>query len=499
IVPAEGVEDVEAGRKVYEKRCMHCHGAEGKGDGPAADLLYPRPRDFTRGQYKVRSTVSGALPTDDDLFKIIGEGMGGTSMPGWKKLLNKKEMWQLIAYMKTFSRRFERQKKPPEKISMGKPLAPTEESIVKGKELYQDLECWKCHGDEGRGDGPSAPTLVDDWENSIRAADLTRPWTFRGGGRDEDIYRTFTTGFAGTPMPSYADVFETPEEAEEMNWHLVNYVSTFAPLKEKPEVRPVIRSMQISDPIPDDPSDPLWENAETFSFPLVGQIIKKPRWFTPSIDLITIRSLRNEEEIGFLLEWHDRTESKSIESSKSMESIESIGNGEEEIQNPEYPDAIALQFPVKIPEGGIKPYFLMGDSRNPVNLWIWSASDGANAIESNAKGMDKITSQPEESQNLQTEGVYHKGSWQVVMKRSLTTENGRKDIQFVEGRFIPLAFHVWDGSNRETGKQHAISSWYLLYLKPQRPLRSFLFPPLTMLLAIGMEFWFVRKIRKNKK
>src|SRR3972149_4356951 len=96
-------EEVEEGKKVYQERCMFCHGGEGKGDGPAADLLYPRPRDFTRGQYKIRSTPSGALPTDDDLFKIISEGMPGTSMPGWKDHLSNLERQQLVTTIKTFS------------------------------------------------------------------------------------------------------------------------------------------------------------------------------------------------------------------------------------------------------------------------------------------------------------------------------------------------------------------------------------------------------------
>jgi mono/diheme cytochrome c family protein len=495
-------DDLVEGKEIYEKRCLNCHGEGGEGDGPAADLLYPRPRDFTLAQYKIRTTMSGELPTDKDLYKSISEGLHGTSMIPWKEVLSEREILQLVTYIKTFSRWFEDQSEPPVKIEIGKRVSSSSESIEKGRELYRKLECWKCHGDEGRGDGPSSLTLKDDWNYPIYPADLTRAWNYRGGGSTEDIYRTFVSGLNGTPMPSYADVFETPEEANKMNWHLANYVATFSPQKEKPEIKPVILSSQTEEEIPLDSDNPLWNSTDPFFYPMVGQIIKEPRWFTPSVDMISIRSLRNESEIGFLLEWHDRTESKSIESG---EFIESIGNGDEEIQNPEsrnqnpdFPDAIALQFPVKIPEGAIKPYFLMGDSRKEVHLWGWAANTGKTE-EWNAKGMDKMSLQADDKQNIQSQGIYNQGKWQVVMRRSIKTEDNKKDIQFEEGRFIPIAFYVWDGSNGEVEKKHAMSSWYLLYMKPERPLRSNLFPPLFMLTAIGVELWFVRRIKRKGK
>jgi mono/diheme cytochrome c family protein len=498
-------DDLVEGKEIYKKRCLNCHGEGGEGDGPAADLLYPRPRDFTLAQYKIRTTMSGELPTNEDLYKSISEGLHGTSMIPWKEVLSEREIQQLVTYIKTFSRWFEDQSEPPLKIEIGKRVSSSSESIEKGRELYRKLECWKCHGDEGRGDGPSSLTLKDDWNYPIYPADLTRAWNYRGGGSTEDIYRTFVTGLNGTPMPSYADVFETPEEANEMNWHLANYVSTFSPQKEKPDIKPVILSLQIEEEIPSDPADPLWDTTDPFFYPMVGQIIKEPRWFTPSVDMISIRSLRNENEIGFLLEWHDKTESTSnaevgMGSAEEETSIleEGIPQSELPTPNSNYPDAIALQFPVNIPDGAIKPYFLMGDTRNEVHLWNWAANTGKTE-EWNAKGMDKLTQQTDDKQNIQSQGIYNQGKWQLVMRRSIKTEENKKDIQFEEGRFIPIAFHVWDGSNGETESKHAVSSWYLLYLEPERPLRSNLFPPLFMIAAIGVELWFVRRIKRNGK
>src|SRR2546430_8550968 len=66
---------------VYNHACAWCHGKDGRGDGPAAfsinKYLSPRPRDFTRGQVKLRSTPSGQLPTDDDLLRTLERGIPG--------------------------------------------------------------------------------------------------------------------------------------------------------------------------------------------------------------------------------------------------------------------------------------------------------------------------------------------------------------------------------------------------------------------------------------
>ena len=71
---------------------------------------------------------------------------------------------------------------------------------------------------EVSGDGPSAPTLVDDWGHPIRPADLAQRWTFRGGPTREDIYRTMSTGFNGTPMPGFGDDALKPDQKWAITW-----------------------------------------------------------------------------------------------------------------------------------------------------------------------------------------------------------------------------------------------------------------------------------------
>ena len=76
----------ESGRNLYAKYCSQCHGDKGDGAGYATPHLLPRPRDFTTGKFKVRTTASGALPSHQDLVNIIRLGMPYTSMPAWPEL-----------------------------------------------------------------------------------------------------------------------------------------------------------------------------------------------------------------------------------------------------------------------------------------------------------------------------------------------------------------------------------------------------------------------------
>ena len=75
-----------AGKQLYARNCAQCHGEKGDGEGYATPHLFPRPRNFTTGKFKVRTTPNGALPTHQDLVNIIRRGMPYTSMPAWPTL-----------------------------------------------------------------------------------------------------------------------------------------------------------------------------------------------------------------------------------------------------------------------------------------------------------------------------------------------------------------------------------------------------------------------------
>ncbi|MBI1805598.1 MAG: c-type cytochrome [Ignavibacteria bacterium] len=215
--PSESKNKPSLGESVYNSRCVMCHGSDGKGNGLAAAFLHPRPRNFTTGVYKFRSTESGNLPTDDDLTRSIKQGLHGTSMPDWAPFLSDDTVKALIEYLKSFSPRFATEKPKPVKASYPTPIAPA--TIAAGKKVYEKLECKSCHGSDGAGTDAVATNLQDDWGYEIDATNLTEPWTFRGGLTPTDIYLRIRTGINGAPMPSYAG-----SANEKEMWNLTYYV-----------------------------------------------------------------------------------------------------------------------------------------------------------------------------------------------------------------------------------------------------------------------------------
>jgi cytochrome c oxidase cbb3-type subunit 2 len=213
-------QQVERGREVYGRRCVGCHGEQGDGNGPAATFLDPRPRNFTIGSFKFRTTPSGSLPTDGDLYRTLTRGVRFTAMPTWHELPDKDRV-AVIAFIKTFSSRW-KEERPEPPIVIGEPPKATPELLERGKALYAQAKCFQCHGEGGRGDGPSADELEDDLKFKIRPADFTKG-QFKGGSDVRDIYRTMTTGLDGTPMPSFADSMKDDER-----WAISYYVLSFS-------------------------------------------------------------------------------------------------------------------------------------------------------------------------------------------------------------------------------------------------------------------------------
>jgi mono/diheme cytochrome c family protein len=233
----------------YRRYCVGCHGAEGDGMGENEPWLDPKPRNFTLGQFKCRSTPTGTLPTDADLFDTIARGLDRSNMPQWNTF-TKQQRADLVAYVKHFSPKFQTEK-PGTPIQIGPEPAVTAERIKSGQALFQKLECWKCHGVEGKANGPSADTLQDDQNHPIKPFDFTDGTRPKCGSSDQDIYRIFMTGLDGTPMPSFADNVK-PDEA----WDLVFYLRTLQPMHTKE--REIAKQLGLK---PIDPNAPAPEAA----------------------------------------------------------------------------------------------------------------------------------------------------------------------------------------------------------------------------------------------
>ena len=228
----------DAGRQLYYRYCWGCHGFRGDGNGenwlptasfPDAPYLNIQPRNFVAATFKCRSTPTGSLPTEQDLYNTLVRGVVNSNMPSWITLTTQNRA-DLIAFIKTFSARWKNDK-PGDPINIPTEPKLTIESIKHGQELFQKLECWKCHGPQGFGNGPSASTLTDSNDEPIRPYNFAAGSRFKCGATNQDLYKIFMTGLDGTPMPSFADVIK-PEDA----WDLVHFLRTLQVTHKSPEL-----------------------------------------------------------------------------------------------------------------------------------------------------------------------------------------------------------------------------------------------------------------------
>lgn len=504
-VPAPPPDDaslVDAGREIYDTHCWYCHGDEGDGAGPVSEYLWPRPRDFRIASFKLRTTPSGELPTDEDLFRTVTLGAPGSAMPAWGSVLTVRERWQVIAYLKTFGEGvFEDEAFDPYDlvIAIGRPPRGRRESLIDaGRAVYERSDCWECHGEAGRGDGGKAEGLTDDWGLPIRTADLQLGWKFRGGDTPRDVYVRLTTGLDGTPMPSYA---QTLTDAE--RWQLAYYVASLAaPVTAEGAGPVVIRATRSEGPVPIDPSDRAWAEATTTWIPLTGQATYPPRWQVASVTDLFVQALYDADEIAFRVGWNDAV-ADSLERNPGQADTEGwdpdpgyprlFPAGER--RRGRYRDALEILFPATV-ENPILPHFVYGDARRPVDLWRWTAGGAAAAVtpvdELRAVGAEAPPARRHRYRTGATaRASWVDGRWTVVVRRALDD-----DAPFRPGALVPVAFHVRDGSNGETGLRMSLSSWYFVHLQEPGGAPQALLVLLAVLATAGLEYAAVRIVRR---
>jgi cytochrome c len=481
----------ESGKKLYLKFCAQCHNDNGDGEGYAAPHLLPRPRNFTTGKFKVRTTPNGALPTHQDLVNIIRRGMPYTSMPAWPDLADQ-EVSDLAHFITTFSAEFSNPANAPQPVAIPSAPSSTNESVELGKKLYEETGCAKCHGTLGRGDGPSAPTLKDDWGHPLPSANLAQSWTFRGGSSREDIFRTMSTGLNGTPMPSFVDAL-TPEQ----RWAITDFVVSLSGIK-GPGFSNLVVAKHVREPIDLAKGAASFASAAVARFPIVGQIMEPGRSFHPPATSVTVQAIHDADSIAVLVRWHDMSAQKTGTNGPSLpvppeeeeepaaaapagESGGGTGLGfgdAEAAQQPgadpfaepeaaaegqpsEFSDAVAIQIPSQVPADARKPYFLFGDAQNPVDLWFFDLAR-PDPLLFTGKGSADIA--PNDAGNLTGAASYDQGEWSVIFERPLRPTPG---AAFSPGEFMPVAFSVWDGFSRERGNRRGLTLWYSLYIEPE--------------------------------
>ncbi len=488
VVPRE----LLAGKAVYDQHCAACHGVNGNGNGPATVWLFPKPRNFQTGLFKIKSSPADSLPTDNDLFQTVTRGMPGSSMPSFT-YLTEEQRRVVVQYVKWLTaevgaegkhvNKFEQAKAKGElRLSLTVPPEPgvTVEALVKGREIYTKLQCFTCHGDTGAGDGPSGPTLKDNWGLPLLPRDFTLG-AFRGGSEGRDLYLRVATGLAGTPMPPFGDDVLKSEE----RWALVQYVQSLR--RKEAEVHDILKPEDASihvkrvNNLLTDPVDPAWEQFDNVRVPL------NPLWPEPyPVSAVAVTALHDGTRIAILCQWKD-----------------AVLNGAP-IRVQDFQDGLALQFSLT----GSTPFLGMGDANNPVNLWYWragwqqeidtkrpdmdaayaslhvdtyfaasyrTANDAGNILatpkaspieDANARGFGTLKPQPTAGQNVQGRGIWRDGFWSVVFLRELESKD-KEDVQFTKTKDgVPIAFAVWNGEQRDRNGRKVISNWYKLLLEP---------------------------------
>jgi len=481
----------EMGERLYKKQCAVCHGTKGAGDGQAAYLLYPKPRDFTQNKFRLVSTATMEA-TDEDLFLTITRGMPGSAMPSWETL-TPQERWALVYYVRSLTGQPNTQINPESLIKLPQETPGTTDGIERGRKLFAEA-CASCHGPLGKGDGQQA--MIDDAGFPLRPRDLTAG-IFKGSSESRDLYYRLVAGLPGSPMPSYAGVF-TDEEL----WALIHYVQSLVPpgVEERVHLRSkTIRARKIRGDIPFDASTKSWETIEPTYLPVT------PLWWRDQrVEGVEAKALHNNKELVIHLAWNDPTHDDSL------------------LKPQTFSDGVAVQFSAE----NDPPFFGMGDDQSAVEIWHWKAAwqedskgwrdietaypdaavDGypeqrdyrrgdsfevsqaktasqeplfmsgwgaenplsdlkrGSAEEAAAKGLGTLTAHPPLQQHVQAKGEWREGRWQVVLRRQLTFAEGA-DLQLKVGQKVHVAFAVWDGAAKDRNGQKSVSIWNTLILE----------------------------------
>jgi len=533
-MPADPIQQdkLEAGKKVYFKRCVWCHGVEGGGDGPSHERLFTKPRNFIQGTFKIRWTNSGELPRDQDLINTVTHGLTGSAMPAWGDFLSQTEIEAVVQFVKSLvqDRDWSDEDETVEDVitELGtNPWGATapyyhgipQEDIDAGRKLMIENKCFECHGAEGRGDGN--PTMKDDWGFPIVAANWQQCWNFRGARRDHynpfNVARTISTGLNGTPMPNYRDKISVEDR-----WKVAAFVNSLCPRKKidrltnKPVPDFLIASKYTEGEISTDIADPMWvssdsapkivdrpegkeDNPRRNYIALAGQITRGERNFDPKADNLWVSSRWNKDQgIYYLVEYDQRFLST----------------------DPEYPDAVGIQWPAKLQDlfGAEKPYFIYGDSKKPVDIWkasflandykdTYAINPNATAADAfkldltveelNGNGFDAVTVKDETNVKV-VASSYDRGRVKIMFQRALTTE-GDMDVQIPSESFIPVAFMQWAGWDKEKDEHQAISTWYYTILEPPLPDSLYYMPPIMAVVFVGLQGWLVWMTKRTRK
>lgn len=494
-----------AGKLLYETNCLQCHGERGDGIGPAAVFLYPKPRDFRSGKFRL-VTTSNRLPSDADLMQVISRGMPGSAMFPFGHLAEG-DRQQLVGYVRQLTRQGIEERLRQAAAAAGDDVDPIQlakdvaqlaqvgeamklpadlptgvESVARGRTLYM-AQCATCHGETGKGDG--VKEQKDDDGTPTRPRDFTRG-IFKGGRDPLQLFARIAIGMPGTPMPA------SPHLKPEQIGDLVNFTQSLSDSAAQAKVehrRTTITARRLSASFSptDFASDDAWR-----SIPTVPVVVSPLWWRDYAEPDLQIQAAHDGTTVAIRLSWNDPTVNDRTWRTEDFE------------------DMAAVQ----LFKGQVEPFLGMGSAASALDLWLWRASwqaPVAAATESKlddypfdapgyqeltrnggglpdfltaraagnlhtnanrdrtassltAKGFGSTTFRPKTSQAVSAQGNWANGRWTVVIRRSLAV-GPEEGLSLAAGEKCSIAFALWDGAARDRNGQKLVSIWHDLKLE----------------------------------
>ncbi len=442
-----------SGASVYTSACAGCHGTAGKGDGVAAGYLYPRPRNFTLGQFKFGGT-------SNEIARTVQRGLPGTAMPAFAASLSDEEIKAVSAYVRTLA--------PGKAAAAFVPPSPPAGlgSAKSGAKTYAEA-CVACHGSSGKGDGPGGLYLQDADGDPIRPRNLvTEP--FAGGEGPQDVYTRLHQGIPGTPMPAFGGMYSTKQL-----WDVVAFVKSLR----KNRAATTDASGTISagrGTIAGGLDDPAWAKAPEAVLTL-NPLWRRASWPTT----IKIRALASADTIAFRFSWPDPAANRR------------------QSQMTDFVDAVAVMIPENVSSKSPPPFIGMSGKgpQGAVRILQWRALSGPKGpsvtsprlhrdpnpweakqmatparaagnpisaattpavMEYVATGVSTVTHVP--SSRMSSEARWEDGRWQVSITRP------RAGVASLSNSSVWAAFAVWDGGAQDRNGQKSVTKWISLNL-----------------------------------
>jgi mono/diheme cytochrome c family protein len=504
--PEAAIGGPATGAELYAQHCAACHGPKGDGKGLAAQYVFPKPRDFRSGRFRLVSTSNG-VPTFEDIRTVLRRGMPGSSMPPWPQFsddtvrllaehiislrregiretliaaaaesgdeLSSEEIQETVDRLTT-----------PGEVAAAVDLGdPTPESISHGKELYATKACVQCHGVSGKGDGQQQ--MVDSEGLPTRPRDLTRG-IFKGSPDPASVWRRISLGMPGSPMPSSQSL--TPKEIADLT-HFILSLSNEATRDAAVLTRQRIIVKHVQS-LPASADAAIWQQVARV------EIQTTPLWWRDDADpKLSVQAVHDGKAICFRISWADSHPNQDSARSEDFE------------------DAIA----VELFRGKTEPFLGMGAAGAPVDMWFWDAdrqtADDIEKVNPNVvvdlypfsetvvasaeyeragtrtaaqppislpalaagnqivpsekiraassletAGPGTATFRPVKSQLVEAHGEWTDGRWTVLMTRALNVD-AAAGVSLAPGAKASLAFAIWDGGAKDRDGKKLVSIW----------------------------------------